>query len=73
MKNNLLVDFGEAKKIIKEVIGIFDHKFFINRKYLQSEDETHYRSAFEGPKGMFDLQVPKHTWDELYDRPVVNT
>ena len=61
MKNNLLVDFGEAKKIIKEVIGVFDHKFFINKKYLQSEDETHYKIAFDGPKGTFDLQVPKYT------------
>jgi len=61
MKNNLLVDFGEAKRIIKEVIGVFDHKFFINKKYLQSEDDTHYKIAFDGPKGTFDLQVPKHT------------
>ncbi len=61
MKNNLLVDFGEAKKIIKKVIEVFDHKFFINKKYLKSEDESHYRITFDGPKGMFDLQVPKHT------------
>ncbi len=61
MKNNLLVDFGVAKKIIKEVVDIFDHKFFINEKYLKSEDESHYQIQFEGPKGMFDLQVPKNT------------
>lgn len=61
MKNNLLIDFGEAKKIIKEVIGILDHKFFINRKYLKTEDQSHYRISFEGPKGMFDMQVPKNT------------
>lgn len=61
MKNNLLIDFGEAKKIIKEVINIFDHKFFINRKYLKKEDESHYQIQFDGPKGMFDLQVPKNT------------
>jgi len=61
MKNNLLMDFGEAKKIIKEVIGVMDHKFFINEKYLVKEDEEHYRIAFDGPKGRFDLQVPKHT------------
>ena len=61
MKNNLLIDFGEAKKIIKEVIGIFDHKFFINKKYLKKEDDKHYHISFEGPNGMFDLQVPKHT------------
>ena len=61
MKNNLLVDFGIAKKIIKEVINDFDHKFFINKKYLKKEDESHYQISFDGPKGMFDLQVPKHT------------
>ncbi len=61
MKDNLLVDFGVAKKIIKEVVNIFDHKFFINSKYLKSEDESHYVISFEGPKGMFELQVPKDT------------
>jgi 6-pyruvoyltetrahydropterin/6-carboxytetrahydropterin synthase len=61
MKNNLLVDFGEAKKIIKEGISILDHKFFINKKYLKKEDDTHYQISFEGPKGLFDLQVPKNT------------
>ena len=29
MKDNLLLDFGEAKKIIKEVVNVFDHKFFL--------------------------------------------
>ena len=61
MKNNLLIDFGDAKRIIKEAIGILDHKFFINRKYLKSEDDSHYRITFEGPRGMFDMQVPKGT------------
>ena len=51
--------FGVAKKIIKEVVNIFDHKFFINKKYLKSEDDSHYMIKFEGPKGMFELQVPK--------------
>jgi 6-pyruvoyltetrahydropterin/6-carboxytetrahydropterin synthase len=61
MKDNLLVDFGVAKKIIKEVVNVFDHKFFINSKYLKKEDKSHYQISFEGPKGMFDLQVPKNT------------
>ncbi|HXG13865.1 MAG TPA: 6-carboxytetrahydropterin synthase [Candidatus Nitrosotenuis sp.] len=61
MKNNLLIDFGEAKKIIKDTISILDHKFFINNKYLKGEDQTHYRIAFEGPRGTFDMQVPKDT------------
>ena len=61
MKNNLLIDFGEAKRIIKDAIGILDHKFFINRKYLKNEDGSHFRITFDGPKGMFDMQMPKHT------------
>ena len=61
MKDNLLLDFGEAKRIIKGVVNVFDHKFFINKRYLQKEDDSHYHIRFEGPKGMFELQVPKNT------------
>jgi 6-pyruvoyltetrahydropterin/6-carboxytetrahydropterin synthase len=61
MKNNLVVDFGEAKRIIKETLNAIDHKFFINKKYLQREDDVHYYVAFEGPRGYFNLQLPKAT------------
>ncbi|MGI0089979.1 MAG: 6-pyruvoyl trahydropterin synthase family protein [Nitrosopumilaceae archaeon] len=61
MKNNLLIDFSDAKRIIKEVISILDHKFFINQRHLVKEDNLHYKIVFDGPKGMFDLQVPKNT------------
>ena len=68
MKNNLLIDFGDAKKIIKQVIMVFDHKFFINKKYLvmnnerkQDDNDLHYNISFKGPQGMFNLQVPKNT------------
>ena len=61
MKNNLLLDFGAAKKIIKEAIGAFDHKFFINAKYLESSDDTHHVVKFDGPRGRFELQVPSDT------------
>jgi 6-pyruvoyltetrahydropterin/6-carboxytetrahydropterin synthase len=61
MKDNLVIDFGEAKKIIKDTLSVLDHKFFINRKYLEKEDEVHYHIVFEGPKGYFNLQLPKVT------------
>lgn len=60
-RNGLLMDFGEAKKIIRKVIVAFDHKFFINRKYVTKEDDSHYQVCFDGPKGTFDLRVPKYT------------
>lgn len=61
MKNNLVVDFGEAKRIIKDTLNIIDHKFFINRKYLKKEDDAHYYVEFQGPRGYFNLQLPKMT------------
>ncbi len=61
MKNNLVLDFGDAKRMIKETLNAIDHKFFINKKYLQKEDDQHYHVAFEGPKGYFSLQLPKMT------------
>ncbi len=61
MKNNLVIDFSEAKKIIKEALYQIDHKFFINKKYLKKEDGDHYFIEFDGPKGYFDLKVPKYT------------
>ncbi len=61
MKNNLVIDFSEAKKIIKETLNQIDHKFFINRKYLKKEEENQLFIEFDGPKGYFDLKVPKNT------------
>ncbi|MGI0035572.1 MAG: 6-carboxytetrahydropterin synthase [Nitrososphaera sp.] len=61
MENNLVIDFAEAKRIIRDALSSIDHKFFISKRYLQSEDELHYYVAFEGPKGYFNLQVPKST------------
>jgi 6-pyruvoyltetrahydropterin/6-carboxytetrahydropterin synthase len=61
MKNNLVIDFSEAKKIIKEALYKIDHKFFINKKYLKKEKGDHYFIEFDGPKGYFDLKVPKYT------------
>jgi 6-pyruvoyltetrahydropterin/6-carboxytetrahydropterin synthase len=61
MKDNLVIDFGKAKRIIKDTLNALDHKFFINKQYLESEDSVHYHISFEGPKGYFNLQVPKTT------------
>ena len=61
MKDNLVIDFGKAKRIIKDTLNVLDHKFFINKQYLESEDGAHYHISFEGPKGYFNLQLPKTT------------
>jgi 6-pyruvoyltetrahydropterin/6-carboxytetrahydropterin synthase len=61
MKDNLVIDFGEAKRTIKDTLSALDHKFFINQQYLRNEDDEHYQILFEGPKGYFNLQLPKST------------
>lgn len=61
MKDNLVIDFSDAKRLVKEAISILDHKFFINKKYVIDENNEHYRIAFDGPQGRFDISIPKHT------------
>jgi len=61
MVNNLVIDFGDAKRIIKDTLSTLDHKFFINKKYVYKEDSIHYYVSFEGPRGFFNLQLPKDT------------
>jgi 6-pyruvoyltetrahydropterin/6-carboxytetrahydropterin synthase len=73
MINNLVLDFGEAKKIIKETLESLDHKFFISRKYLEKEDDTHYLISFAGPKGQFRLELPKNTTFVLDGEATVET
>jgi len=71
MNNGLVMDFSEAKKIIKKAIGEFDHKFFINKRYLIREDDLYYYVQFDGPKGFFSLQLPKSTVYLLPDEATV--
>ena len=71
MKNNLVVDFGEAKRMIKETLTVIDHKFFISKKYLRKEDDLHYYVSFEGPRGHFSLQLPKSTTYMLFGEATV--
>lgn len=73
MINNLVIDFSEAKKLIKEIISALDHKFFINEKYIEKEDDIHYFISFEGPHGVFKLQVPKSTTYLLPGEATVET
>ena len=69
MKDNLVMDFGEAKRTIKDALSTLDHKFFISQQYLKGEDDEHFQIAFEGPKGYFNLQLPKTTTFLLRVKP----
>lgn len=71
MIDGLVVDFSDAKKIIKDAINIMDHKFFIHKKYVVKEDDLHYHVGFDGPQGYFYLQLPKSTTYMLSDEATV--
>ena len=58
-KNGMIVDFGDAKRIVKEVLGQMDHKLFISRKYMAEKDGESLRIKFNGLNGEFDLKLPK--------------
>ena len=71
MENGLVIDFSEAKKLIKEAINDLDHKFFVNERYLSKDDDLYYHVKFEGPQGYFNLQMPKSTVYLLSDEATV--
>jgi 6-pyruvoyltetrahydropterin/6-carboxytetrahydropterin synthase len=71
MEDGLVIDFSEAKRLIKEAINDLDHKFFINNKYLFKENNLYYFIRFNGPQGYFDLQMPKSTVYILPDEATV--
>lgn len=61
MVHNLVIDFGEAKRLIKETLSILDHKFLVSQRYIAKEDSVHYYVSFDGANGIFNLQIPKST------------
>jgi 6-pyruvoyltetrahydropterin/6-carboxytetrahydropterin synthase len=71
-RNGMVIDFTDAKKVIKEALDVIDHKFFINAKYLvEHNDGENYHVSFTGPNGMFDIKVPKNTAYVLNDEATI--
>ena len=60
-REGMVVDFNDAKPIIREAIADLDHKLFINRRYVVREDRTHVGLSFETVHGSFQMTVPKKT------------
>ncbi len=60
-REGMVVDFNDAKPIIRQAISALDHKLFINKRYVTGEDKTHVHLKFETVHGSFELKVPKKT------------
>ncbi|MDV3293860.1 MAG: 6-carboxytetrahydropterin synthase [Nitrososphaerales archaeon] len=57
----MVIDFGEAKDVIRGAIRSLDHKLFINEKYVTSEDGKSVALAFKTAHGDFAIKAPKAT------------
>ncbi|MDG6966610.1 MAG: 6-carboxytetrahydropterin synthase [Nitrososphaerota archaeon] len=60
-QDGMVVDFNDAKPIIKEAISDLDHKLFINERYVTGRTQTHVDLAFYTVHGEFSLHVPRET------------
>jgi 6-pyruvoyltetrahydropterin/6-carboxytetrahydropterin synthase len=57
----MVVDFNDAKPIIKKAISDLDHKLFISERYVTGRTSTHVDLTFSTVHGDFSLHVPKET------------
>ena len=59
--DGMVVDFNDAKPLIKKAIADLDHKLFISERYVTGRTATHVDLSFSTVHGDFSLHVPKET------------
>jgi 6-pyruvoyltetrahydropterin/6-carboxytetrahydropterin synthase len=59
--DGMVVDFNDAKPIIKKAISDLDHKLLISEKYVVGRTPTHVDLRFSTVHGDFSLRVPRET------------
>jgi 6-pyruvoyltetrahydropterin/6-carboxytetrahydropterin synthase len=59
--DGMVVDFGVAKKIVREAVRSLDHKLFINEKYVTAVDPRSVSLKFDTVHGEFAIRAPKDT------------
>jgi len=59
--DGMVVDFNDAKPIIRKAITDLDHKLFISERYVTGRTPTHVDLSFSTVHGDFSLHVPKET------------
>jgi 6-pyruvoyltetrahydropterin/6-carboxytetrahydropterin synthase len=57
----MVVDFAEAKRIVRDAVSGLDHKLFISEKYVTSMSEEKVGLRFKTVHGDFAIQAPKDT------------
>ena len=57
----MVVDFGLAKRVVREAIRGLDHKLFINEKYVTAMGRKGVTLRFDTVHGEFAIRAPKET------------
>jgi len=60
-RDGMVIDFNDAKPIIKKAVSDLDHRLFIGERYVTGETKTHVDLGFQTVHGEFSLHVPKET------------
>ncbi|MEM3096165.1 MAG: 6-carboxytetrahydropterin synthase [Nitrososphaerota archaeon] len=56
--NDMVVEFGELKELVKSVISQMDHKLILSKKYVEMVDGGHALIRFHGIGGEYKLETP---------------
>jgi 6-pyruvoyltetrahydropterin/6-carboxytetrahydropterin synthase len=59
--DGMVVDFGEAKEMVREAVRGLDHKLFIDRKYVTGGKAGSVELSFRTVHGDFSIRAPKQT------------
>jgi 6-pyruvoyltetrahydropterin/6-carboxytetrahydropterin synthase len=57
----MVVDFGDAKRVVREAVRRLDHKLFINEKYVTKMDQNSVTLRFDTLHGEFAIKAPRNT------------
>jgi 6-pyruvoyl tetrahydropterin synthase/QueD family protein len=60
-RDGMVVDFNDAKPIIKEAVRDLDHKLFISSRYVLGREGSSVLIGFDTVHGRFEMKVPSKT------------
>lgn len=60
-KDGMVVDFNDAKPIIREAVRGLDHKLFISSRYVTRREGRSVYVGFDTVHGRFEMKVPTST------------
>jgi len=68
--NGMVVEFGEAKRIIRESLAKLDHKLVVARKYVK-QMKNDLQVVFEGKGGTYSFNLPNESVYIMEDESTV--